>query len=522
MSSGRARDTPPLDAEGERCTGLRVPFRLPRIDRPVSIELRPLGATAVLVAAVYALLGANGLPIPGIDESFYKGVAFELATYGTWTLHSALGLHPDLDHFFIAGYPPLYMVLLAGWYRVFGFGFLQSQSLPLLLHWLSALGGGLLVYRLSALYRGWWAAVAFVGIAAYLRTDRPDPAAVCFAMWAAWLVVDDAVLTLKRAALIGLVWGASLLVQPVATVLYAAYVGLLIAVRLHRRGSVARLLLAVSVASVLVFGTEAWMYALHPEGFRYFLHATGAATEVGGRWAALGVVARDLWNFAPWLLLFGVAGVPLAGSQEDGTWPRALWAGVVLMVCMAIVLRPLGTYIMYAFPFGVVAATASLSQIRSTGWIRRVVIAAVLLGLAIAWTPVGVALARATQTYGSERPAYARAAIAAVIPPGRIVIGDAPLWTMLAERYEFYDSAWGARQLGRAEYVASIGSGSRRLGTSNFEVAHPELQSQFDLVYDGIAATPQAILGYRVGRSRQGYGLRVFRRRATVRIENRP
>jgi hypothetical protein len=161
------------------------------------------------------------------------------------------------------------------------------------------------------------------------------------------------------------------------------------------------------------------------------------------------------------------------------------------------------TYLMLLFPFVVASCAAVASRLARPAAAAAGVALCFVIGSAIPVLNIARAFAMSPQdTYG-----YARHLVRDIIPAGSVVLGDGATFTLLAGRYEFYDTTWGSRQLGRADYVVATGIGTAQIGKTTFEPRGP-----FKLVADSLVAEPQRLLGIPLGRSRMGYGLRIYRR----------
>src|SRR5262245_62088129 len=77
-------------------------------------------AVFVLAALASLWMALSDLPCPrGVDDAFYKSPAAELVQTGRLTQPSVVGYLPRADEAF-AAYPPLYQLVVAGWFFLFG------------------------------------------------------------------------------------------------------------------------------------------------------------------------------------------------------------------------------------------------------------------------------------------------------------------------------------------------------------------------------------------------------------------
>ena len=106
-----------------------------RANRPIdSGDVLLGGALAwVAAAAVSVLLCRADLPCPRGDDAFYKSPAAELVLTGRLVQPSVVGYLPRADEAF-AAYPPVYQLVVAGWFKAFGFSLRSSVAFGHFVH----------------------------------------------------------------------------------------------------------------------------------------------------------------------------------------------------------------------------------------------------------------------------------------------------------------------------------------------------------------------------------------------------
>ena len=146
---------------------------------------------AIVLAAglVMSLIGIVWcVPCPIVDDAFYKSPAAEWIQNGQFAIPAAKGFLPQVDITF-ACYPPVFQIVLAGWYAIFGFSLRSSLGFVYAIHVLNALliarvagnlGLRFLEGESGAVGRRDVLAVAANG---ELRTRLPDARSVRGAWW---------------------------------------------------------------------------------------------------------------------------------------------------------------------------------------------------------------------------------------------------------------------------------------------------------------------------------------------------
>jgi hypothetical protein len=183
----------------------------------------------VLVAGVVeaAWLSWNGVPCLTSDHAVYHSPAVELATHGRLAIPGFGHLFPRTDVVF-ACYPPLYQLLLAGWYSIVGFSLRTALTFSFIVHILGALA----VMRVTELtivkenYTPLGRSVALVAIGViqlvYLvHFDRQEEAALLW-LWAEMICCQKP--GLARSILSGLFISLAALISPWVGLLGAAVV----------------------------------------------------------------------------------------------------------------------------------------------------------------------------------------------------------------------------------------------------------------------------------------------------------
>lgn len=467
-----------------------------------------LAGTGVLLALLQAFLTSRLVPVLAGDESFFKGIAYQLWAHG---LHAETSGYYRLIEPRYHGYPPLFFLALAAWFKAVGFGALQNHAFVSILRVVGAVLGGGLAGRLAAKKKALVSSVGAVAIFSYARMDRPDHLAWVLCLTAVVLLLDPERTTTKTIAAT-LASAAALVVVPSATIVY----GVLLAVVVARTG-VPRSGIRLGLAAFSLFLLcQAALYLAFPLHYRGFIRSCIARVvrtpdDFSGWLMPSGA---GLW--VPWFALF-LLFLPLWRRRSGTSWDAdagrlaALFWGTAASAAVWAATTPDSyVYLMFLFPFVVVVSLASLSRL--TGVREKSVLAAVALALALSWVRPALDLARAAAMREEDRYEHAAAAIRETLGEGSIVVADGPLWTALVERYDFYDLGLGASLVASARYVVTTGHGTGRLGVSGFETTALFRPGEFRLVRDTLLAEPQRLFGIPLGRSRLGYGLRIYER----------
>ena len=164
-------------------------------------------------------LGSFGLPCPRGDDAMYKSPAAELAQHGRLAIPCAVGFLPKAETVF-ACYPPVYQLLLAAWYAVFGVSLRASLAYTYTVHLLSVAAIMEVARRLlpgeSPPQRAGLAIVGAVGLihlANLSYFDRQEETALLW-IWLELLITSAAQGGLLRAAASGLWVGLAGLTSP--------------------------------------------------------------------------------------------------------------------------------------------------------------------------------------------------------------------------------------------------------------------------------------------------------------------
>ncbi|MFM2095102.1 MAG: hypothetical protein RIS70_2226 [Planctomycetota bacterium] len=207
---------------------------------------------AIVLAAglVMSLIGIVWcVPCPIVDDAFYKSPAAEWIQNGQFAIPAAKGFLPQVDITF-ACYPPVFQMVLAGWYALFGFSLRSSLGFVYSIHVVNALliarvAGNLglrffegeswpvgrrdvsgvaanreLRTRLpdaDAVRGAWWFATTagLIQLCNLALFDRLEELAICF-LWTGWLLTphEKRHSWLGRILVMGLCLGAAALTVP--------------------------------------------------------------------------------------------------------------------------------------------------------------------------------------------------------------------------------------------------------------------------------------------------------------------
>jgi hypothetical protein len=142
-------------------------------------------------------LGSHGLPCPTSDDAAYRSPAAELVQHGRLAAPGMSSYVPRTAVTF-AYYPPLYPLVLSGWFWLFGFSLRSSLAFSYTVHMLNALAIMEVTRRaiagdrgLSALGRcATIAATGLIQVANVAYLDRPEETALLF-VWVEVLWVQE-------------------------------------------------------------------------------------------------------------------------------------------------------------------------------------------------------------------------------------------------------------------------------------------------------------------------------------------
>ncbi len=469
----------------------------------------------VALALVDLFLLVRLFPPLTTDEVYFKGTAYHLATTGRWA-NPFVGLAGNGPGDGLVPYPPLFMVALAGWFKLFGLGGYQNHAFVLLLHWMTALLAGVLTLRLVETRRGLWASMAAIGAFCYYRLDRTDVLAGVLVLASVLLLLeslDGSAGHGSRARpvlLLGLL--ATFLVGPAATLLYGA----VLSVFVIRSGlawvSVRSLLLQLASCALLAVASS---WALSAETFSTLARQILGAVATGLRhpFRLTGAFSWSDAVFVPWFVALGIALLLSRRTPAGADRSRravALAEATIFGVLVWLLLTPkAGTYLHLLLPLAVVAVVAITAGLFPRARLAPVAIAlgCLLPGLLLAL----LTLARATTIDDRERYSSAAKAVEKYVPAGELVAGDGCLWTVFAGRNPFVDAGWAPHAARDARWIVSTGIGTGRAGLSVVEARPGVLRGGEEVVFDGILREPQRISGIPLGRSRLGYGIRIYR-----------
>src|SRR5689334_8048931 len=185
-------------------------------------RLFALCAVAWVLAALDACwMGWSDLPCPrGVDDAFYKSPAAELVQTGRLTQPAVTGYLPRAQEVF-AAYPPLYQLVVAGWFGLFGVTTTASVAFGHVIHLLNMaaimalVAAALQPVELPVGLRTLAVAgpgVVFFGILRFF--DRQEELAVLFGFVEMTLFLHGQLGGLRGAAITGLLLGLSGVVSP--------------------------------------------------------------------------------------------------------------------------------------------------------------------------------------------------------------------------------------------------------------------------------------------------------------------
>lgn len=179
-------------------------------------------AAVWLIAAFDAAwMGGSDLPCPrGVDDAFYKSPAAELVQTGRLTQPAVTGYLPRAQDVF-AAYPPLYQLVVAGWFGLFGVTTTASVAFGHVIHLLNMaaimalVAAALRPVELPVGLRTLAVAgpgVVFFGILRFF--DRQEELAVLFGFFEMTLFLHGRLGGLRGASVTGLLLGLSGVVSP--------------------------------------------------------------------------------------------------------------------------------------------------------------------------------------------------------------------------------------------------------------------------------------------------------------------
>ena len=453
---------------------LSLSGRLKLYARPGNIVCHPCFAVLLVGLALAAWLAPYGFPCPRDDDGWYKNPAAELFQNGRLAMPSAQGFLPRADVAF-ATQPPLYQLMLSGWYRLFGFSLQTTLSFSFTVHLLSALAVSLVTKRLLSdlgelpkrLVYATVLSVGLIHLANLAYFDRPEETALLW-LWLDVLLLSGvwARLTISAALATGLLIGLAGL-----TALWVGILGLLFVFfrcalvvwgqpkqqwRRATTKAVYCLCASTAVAGLMIFTWYAVWEAAQPGIFadQFFgalqhLRQNQHLDSLAQRFRAL----RTTILFNPTQLAATVITIrffpPLMiarGRQQ--TTGSALYLAGVIGVIAVLVFRPraytyLGATQMLLLPCFGPAVAVIMHSSQSTA--RRRLGTTVLIGCVLLAISHVVDLGRWTWQLPHDQrqqPAYAR--LAELIPPGEPVAVTARHWYVFQGRNPWRDAFFSA------------------------------------------------------------------------------
>ena len=198
------------------------------VDGHVRMVALVYGIVLIVGIGLAVRLGLCGLPCPTSDDAWYRSPAAELVQNGRMAIPSTGSLLPRTQVTF-ACYPPLYQLLLSGWYWLFGFSQRTSLAFSYAVPLLRRMGVMVATRRavavdsdLTALARGATiAAVGLMQVANLANFDRPEETALLW-IWMDVLWVQG--MGLRHALASGVLLGLAGLTSPWVGVLGAMLV----------------------------------------------------------------------------------------------------------------------------------------------------------------------------------------------------------------------------------------------------------------------------------------------------------
>ena len=347
-------------------------------------------------------------PSPGGDEPSFVDAAVNLARRGVLGSELHRDLLPGIERH-LYWQPPLYFVLLAGWFRLVGIGLLQARSFSLI--WAAFLVLG--VYALSRRYSPPWpsaTAAALCAISAWVtngaRFARMDTFCVALTLGCvlAYLYARDNG-RLSLFGLCGVLAGMAFLSHPLGLVAIVVVSADLLTTpgQSHIRKPAALLVVLGFSCGVLV-----WLaYILQDlQSFRLQMSAQLA------RKLALGSYWYQFWmaKTHPMSLFVGLAAGFWLATKGCGRRESIIASGFLVSFVAATYARESG-YFLYFYPWGCCAVAVLLKQVRN--W-RSLLYAA----LAAAFANEAATLSYDLWRYRSRDYAQVARIVREAVPPG--------------------------------------------------------------------------------------------------------
>lgn len=486
----------------------------------------PMIAISIVGVGLSAYLTVQGLPCPRGDDAVYKSPAAELAQNGRLAVPCFTGFLVEADRIFLQ-YPPLYQLLLAGWYSVLGVSLESSLAFHFAVHLANTLALMELARRLLAARREVQPGVAktivllvgLIQLANIAYFDRPEETALLW-IWAEILWVQGMFVRpgFARAAASGLLVGLAGLTAPWVGFVGAAVVVLRAAFTFARQplgtpagrlmqaaGHVAVVGAMATILSAGWCGAMMWFYGdtFHQQFFGTveFLKQTQGVDSLGARIARF--VATVSYNPAqiPAMLLTLVL-LPMVLAKRG--WRRiepltlAMASTALLGFCLLFLFRP-GAYTYFGATQLVLLGCFAPAMARLTAgdWASaRLGLAIVALCAIVACRDVGTAVVASRGLPAAERAAGAFAALTATIPEDDLVAVTPRHWHAFQGR-----NAW------RDAYFSSLRTPEEVLRCDwlvlTEDVGRPPFIAAFTLVEE-VPSTSRIGYGYSLWRRKVG------------------
>lgn len=491
------------------------------------VNKREIGFWAIIVSASLYLMYFY-LPFPDIDDMVFKLVSLNFIKYGKFTAPGLIGYLPSLDKGF-AWYPPLYPLLYATWFKVFGFSLLSEHMLFFIIC-------GLLVYLQCLLYKQnnnnkiplyIFTIIFFCWTLALDAVSRPDTLFAALALLL--LFYTDKIgerLGLKEKITICILLALSLATSLALGLLLSVYMLFLSASqdKAWYKNFRERIFL---FTSAIFLSMVIWLSVLHFEVslfikqtlpfFANHLYEFYKLT-LTHPWPSIRRYIRYehlLFHFPLMVYLFFVALKYRFHEREQFKKRklslRIIGASVILIfLAFPFALRPA-----YCRVFFTIFASSIIFLIPQAFFERKAWVKPCLyLFLSISLLPfirenLSLPLTWKKQdTYG-----YNRKLILNKIPLGTKVITDPMFWYILGENYEVFDLNF-SRPLADADYIlaSGVGSGEPDMASLDFNKKENDyFLKNYIKYFSTLAMDPNTILGVPISRSRWSYRFEIYK-----------
>lgn len=351
-------------------------------------------------------------PPPGGDEPGFVDPAVTLVTKGYIGTEIYHGLLPTMEHH-VYWVPPLYFVLLAGWFRLFGIGLVQARTFSVLGALVIVMSVYLLSRRCAKMPQAFAAAalcaISFwlVNRACFARMDTLCVALILMSIFVYQNAIDRAKLELY--ALSGLLAGLALLTHPLGII--AIIVLLLHLLFTHKK----KLLLKREVYVVIIcfFSCVAVWIGYILQDYAAFHVQMQAQLER----------KHNAWSYWYQFKMARTHVVSLSAVLIAGLWLilkgwRSSQSGLIaISLAVAFAAATYGHeagYFLYFYPFACVALAIALSQAHRARLL-------VYTGLLFAFTNESIVFVHDVRRYHARDYTSLSENICATIPPGKSV-----------------------------------------------------------------------------------------------------